>query len=99
MCGIAGFCQFKPGQPLKMKHLEEMTETLKHRGPDDKGFYQKGPVGLGMTRLAIVDVENGAQPIGNERGTVWVVFNGEIYNHLELRQKLEAAGHRFATKS
>ena len=99
MCGIAGFTQFKPGNPLKMKHLEDMTETIKHRGPDDKGFYQKGPVGLGMTRLAIIDVANGAQPISNERGTIWVVFNGEIYNHLELREQLEEAGHRFATKS
>jgi len=99
MCGIAGFTQFKPGNPLKMKHLEDMTEALKHRGPDDKGFYQKGPVGLGMTRLAIIDLANGAQPISNERGTIWVVFNGEIYNHLELRGQLEEAGHRFATKS
>jgi asparagine synthase (glutamine-hydrolysing) len=99
MCGIAGFVQFKPGLSLKMKHLEEMTECLKHRGPDDKGFYQKGPVGLCMTRLSIVDVGGGAQPISNERGNVWVVFNGEIYNHLELRKPLQEAGHRFTTHS
>jgi asparagine synthase (glutamine-hydrolysing) len=99
VCGIAGFVQFKPGLALKMRHLEEMTETLKHRGPDDKGYYQKGPVGLGMTRLSIIDVQGGAQPISNERGTIWTVFNGEIYNHLALRRVLEEAGHRFATRS
>lgn len=99
MCGIAGFCQFKPGLPLKMKHLEAMTDEIRHRGPDDKGYYQKGPVGLAMTRLSIVDVGGGGQPISNERGTVWVVFNGEIYNHLELRKPLEEAGHRFTTQS
>jgi asparagine synthase (glutamine-hydrolysing) len=99
MCGIAGFVQFKPGMPLKKQALEEMTETLHHRGPDEKGFYMKGPVGLGMTRLSIVDVQGGSQPISNERGSVWVVFNGEIYNQLELRNQLETAGHRFSTKS
>ncbi len=99
MCGIAGFCQFKPGLPLKMKHLEAMTETIKHRGPADKGIYQKGPVGLGMTRLAIVDVAGGAQPISNERGNIWVVGNGEIYNHQELRGPLEEAGHHFSSRT
>ena len=76
-----------------------MTETLKHRGPDDHGYYQKGPVGLGMTRLSIVDVSGGSQPVSNERGNIWVVFNGEIYNHKELRGPLEQAGHRFTTNS
>jgi asparagine synthase (glutamine-hydrolysing) len=99
MCGIAGFCQFKPGSPLKMHHLQDMAETIKHRGPDDSGFYQKGPVGLCMTRLSIVDVQGGSQPQANERQNIWVVFNGEIYNHLELRKPLEKAGHRFATNS
>jgi asparagine synthase (glutamine-hydrolysing) len=99
MCGIAGFVQFKPGNPLKRKNLEDMSAAIKHRGPDDEGFYQKGPVGLAMTRLAIIDVANGQQPISNENRTVWVVFNGEIYNHLELRMRLEDAGHRFQTKS
>lgn len=99
MCGIAGFCQFKPGQQLKMKHLEAMTEEIKHRGPDDKGYYQKGPVGLAMTRLSIVDVGGGAQPISGEKGKVWVVGNGEIYNHMELRKPLEDAGHHFTSNS
>ena len=99
MCGIAGFCQFKPGLPLKIKHLEAMTETIKHRGPDDKGYYQKGSVGLAMTRLSIVDVEGGSQPMSDDRGKIWVVFNGEIYNHMELRKPLEEKGHRFTTRS
>ena len=99
MCGIAGFCQFKPGLPLKMRHLEAMTECIKHRGPDDKGFFQKGPVGLGMTRLSIIDVTGGAQPISNEKGNIWVVFNGEIYNHKEVRGPLEEAGHQLSTNS
>jgi len=99
MCGIAGFVQYKMGNPLKPNVLKAMAESIKHRGPDDDGFYQKGPVGLCMTRLAIIDVAHGAQPISNERGTVWTVFNGEIYNHLQLRAELEKAGHRFQTQS
>ncbi len=99
MCGIAGFNQFKPGLPLKMRHLEAMTEALKHRGPDDHGYYQKGPVGLGMTRLSIVDVEGGAQPMSNHRNNIWVVCNGEIYNHKELREPLLEKGHHFSSHS
>ena len=82
-----------------MKHLEAMTETIKHRGPDDKGYYQQGSVGLTMTRLSIVDVEGGGQPMSDDRGKIWVVFNGEIYNHLELRKHLEEKGHQFTTRS
>src|SRR5579863_10001371 len=82
-----------------MKHLEDMVTAIKHRGPDDKGFYQKGPVGLGMSRLSIVDVAGGAQPIPGERGKVWVVGNGEIYNHQEIRGPLVEAGHHFTSNS
>jgi asparagine synthase (glutamine-hydrolysing) len=99
MCGIAGFTQFKAGLAYKSRDLDSMVETLKHRGPDDTGFYFKRFTGLGMSRLAIVDLTGGAQPISNERGTVWVVCNGEIYNHRELRKALEAAGHHFRTQS
>ncbi len=99
MCGIAGFVQFKPGLALKPNVLRNMAEAIKHRGPDDDGFYQKGPVALCMTRLSIVDLAHGSQPISNERGTVWTVFNGEIYNHLELRETLTKAGHHFKTLS
>ncbi|MGH7738950.1 MAG: asparagine synthase (glutamine-hydrolyzing) [bacterium] len=99
MCGIAGFTQFKAGLAYKNGTLEDMVEALKHRGPDDHGTYFNRFTGLGMSRLAIVDLSGGGQPISNERGTVWVVFNGEIYNHLELRKSLEAAGHRFRSQS
>lgn len=99
MCGIAGYLQIKPGVPLNQDDLRKMTAAIKHRGPDDDGFYAKGPVGLGMRRLSIVDLEGGAQPISNERNNVWVVFNGEIYNHQEIRKELEEKGHAFRTRS
>lgn len=76
-----------------------MCEVMVHRGPDDDGFYVSGPVGLGMRRLSIVDLAHGHQPISNEDETAWIVFNGEIYNHAELREQLQARGHRYRTNS
>jgi asparagine synthase (glutamine-hydrolysing) len=76
-----------------------MNDAIRHRGPDDDGFYLKGPVGLGMRRLAIIDLKSGQQPIHNQDGSTWIVFNGEIYNYLELRQQLEKLGHTFYTNS
>jgi asparagine synthase (glutamine-hydrolysing) len=76
-----------------------MNDAIRHRGPDDDGFYLKGPVGLGMRRLAIIDLKSGQQPIHNQDGTTWIVFNGEIYNYLDLRQHLEKLGHTFYTNS
>jgi asparagine synthase (glutamine-hydrolysing) len=76
-----------------------MCQTIVHRGPDDEGVYVRGPVGLGMRRLSIIDLSGGKQPIHNEDESIWVVFNGEIYNFLELRRELEARGHRFYTHS
>jgi asparagine synthase (glutamine-hydrolysing) len=78
--------------------LRRMAAALRHRGPDGYGMYRDDRVGLAHTRLSIVDLSGGAQPIPNEDGTVWVVFNGEIFNHVELRRELEAHGHRFATR-
>jgi asparagine synthase (glutamine-hydrolysing) len=72
-----------------------MADSIRHRGPDDEGFWVSGDIALGFRRLAIVDLETGAQPMSNEDGRVWVVYNGEIYNHGELRRQLERAGHRF----
>jgi asparagine synthase (glutamine-hydrolysing) len=92
MCGICGFT----GEGDRAL-LTRMSATLTHRGPDDAGFYQDGEVSLAIRRLAIVDLETGGQPIANEDDSLWVVFNGEIYNHLELRQNLLARGHRFRT--
>ena len=76
-----------------------MCDQIRHRGPDDEGFYVEGPVGLGMRRLSIIDLSGGHQPISNEDGAVWVVFNGEIYNYQALRQDLMSRGHRFRTDS
>ena len=79
--------------------LRQMCTVMAHRGPDDDGFFVSGPVGLGMRRLSIVDLATGHQPISNEDGSVWIVFNGEIYNHAELRNQLQARGHEYRTQS
>jgi asparagine synthetase B (glutamine-hydrolysing) len=79
--------------------LERMIHTLEHRGPDGYGFHAEPGVGLAHARLSIIDLATGDQPIHNERQTVWTVFNGEIFNYVELREALEAAGHRFYTHS
>jgi asparagine synthase (glutamine-hydrolysing) len=76
-----------------------MCAAMTHRGPDDEGVFADGPVGIGMRRLSIIDVAGGHQPISNETGTTWIVFNGEIYNHAELRKQLEPRGHRYRTNS
>ena len=76
-----------------------MTAILRHRGPDGEGYFIDGEVGLGHRRLSIIDVDGGAQPIGNEDGSLQIVFNGEIFNFIELRDELEAFGHRFSTRS
>lgn len=99
MCGIAGIFD-RTGAPdaARADLLARMTRTLHHRGPDDEGYYLDGPVGLGHRRLSIIDVAGGHQPVGNEDGTVWVVFNGEIYNYPDLTRELESKGHRFASR-
>ena len=99
MCGIAGILNFDPGRSADPNLLSRMTRALTHRGPDAEGFYTDGPVGLGHRRLSIIDLAGGAQPMSNEDGTVWISFNGEIFNFKELRRLLEAAGHRFRTDS
>ncbi len=96
MCGIVGFVN-RGDLPADRSVLQRMTRTLFRRGPDDEGLYLDGAVGLGFRRLSIIDVEGGAQPLCNEDGTVWVVFNGEIYNEPELRKKLQSRGHVFRT--
>src|SRR4249920_3969785 len=97
MCGIAGIFEFGRDARAETVVLRRMCEAISHRGPDDQGVYAQGPVGIGMRRLSIVDLATGHQPISNEDGSIWIVFNGEIYNHRELRGRLEANGHRFAT--
>ena len=99
MCGIAGILEFARDARASAAALREMCRVISHRGPDDEGFYTDGAVGIGMRRLSIVDVVGGHQPISNEDGTLWIVFNGEIYNHLALREQLIARGHRYSTHS
>jgi len=96
MCGIAGIVRWDGGPPA-LDVVQGMCDALVHRGPDDEGFYVDGAAALGMRRLSIIDLETGQQPVRNEDGTVWVVFNGEIYNFKELRRTLEDRGHRFYT--
>ena len=97
MCGIAGKLNFGTAAPVSPEEIRAMCAMLVHRGPDDEGFYVDGPLGIGMRRLSIIDLSTGHQPIRNEDGSVWVVYNGEIYNYRELRRFLEAKGHRFYT--
>jgi asparagine synthase (glutamine-hydrolysing) len=98
MCGICGVATRNgPGPDRAL--LDRMSRSIRHRGPDDSGVLLRDGVGLGMQRLSIIDVEGGHQPIANEDGSIWIVFNGEIYNHLELRADLIARGHRFATRA
>jgi asparagine synthase (glutamine-hydrolysing) len=100
MCGIAGIAHLGTAEPVDRTLLERMTKRLAHRGPDDDGILVDGPVGLGSRRLAIVDLSpSGHQPMANEDESVWIVFNGEIYNHLALRRGLEARGHRYRGRS
>lgn len=99
MCGICGKILFDSSDSIDSKELSSMMDSLVHRGPDDDGKYVKGNIGLGFRRLSIIDIDTGNQPISNEDETIWIVFNGEIYNHLELRQSLIKKGHDFKTKS
>jgi asparagine synthase (glutamine-hydrolysing) len=97
MCGIAGKLNFDSSRPIDPGRLAAMTGVIAHRGPDADGFYCDAGVGLGHRRLSIIDLATGDQPLANEDGTVWVVFNGEIYNFADVRVELEAHGHRFRT--
>src|SRR5882762_5223196 len=99
MCGIAGKLAFHPGATPSQELITHMCDAIAHRGPNDAGYYFNGPIALGHRRLSIIDLASGHQPLSNEDDTVWVVFNGEIYNFVELREGLEAKGHRFRTTS
>jgi asparagine synthase (glutamine-hydrolysing) len=99
MCGIAGIVKLDAREGVEEPRLARMRDAMRHRGPDGEGLLLDGRVGLGHRRLAIVDVSGGQQPMSNEDGTVWIVFNGEIYNHAALRPALEARGHRYRTRS
>jgi asparagine synthase (glutamine-hydrolysing) len=98
MCGICGVFSFK-GKPVDAGLVARMASAIRHRGPDGEGYFVKGPIGLGHRRLSIIDLEGGSQPITNEDGTLQIIFNGEIYNFIELREELEKHGHVFKTRS
>ena len=98
MCGIAGVF-YRDGRPVERDRLEAMSAAIHHRGSDGEGIFQAPSIGLVHRRLSIIDLEGGRQPLGNEDGSIQVVFNGEIYNYQELQQRLLARGHRFATHS
>jgi asparagine synthase (glutamine-hydrolysing) len=96
MCGIAGIVSNEYGS-VDPATIHQMCQTIIHRGPDDEGIFVKGQAGLGMRRLSIIDLAGGHQPLFNEDGTVWIVYNGEVYNFPELRPELESRGHHFRT--
>jgi len=100
MCGIAGIVSLSPDARVEPDALRRMSAQLEHRGPDDEGYYldAQGRCGFGFRRLAVIDVAGGHQPISSEDDTLWLVFNGEIYNFRELRAELERQGHRFKTR-
>ena len=103
MCGIVGTLNLTQQHPIRQEGLRQMLGAIRHRGPDQFGVYvfqdAHDGVGLGNARLSIIDLGGGQQPISNEDGTLWIVFNGEIFNYVELRPELERLGHRFQTDS
>src|SRR5437762_3328118 len=99
MCGICGQYNFREARPVDVLTVKAMAGSIAHRGPDDEGYHFAGPVGLGFRRLSIIDLAGGHQPMADAEETVWVVFNGEIYNFPDLRRELESFGHVFRTLS
>jgi asparagine synthase (glutamine-hydrolysing) len=99
MCGIAGIVKLDPRERVEEQRLHRMREVLEHRGPDGTGTLLNGPAGLTHRRLAIVDVQGGQQPMPNENHSIWIVYNGEVYNHASLRPDLETLGHRYRSRS
>jgi len=98
MCGICGQFNFGSKTPVLRQDVERMTRSIRHRGPDDEGYYIAGPLGFGFRRLSIIDLAGGHQPMSDREESVWVIFNGEIYNFPELKAELEGYGHAFRTK-
>lgn len=99
MCGICGLINSERDKVVERKTIKKMCDVITHRGPDDEGIYTHQNVGIGMRRLSIIDLVTGKQPISNETGDVWIVFNGEIYNHKDIRSELLAKGHKFSTNT
>jgi asparagine synthase (glutamine-hydrolysing) len=99
MCGICGQVNIAGDEPVNQKTIQKMARTMFHRGPDDEGYFYDGSLGFGFRRLSIIDLSGGHQPMSDAQKTVWIAFNGEIYNYKELRAELEGHGHAFQTNS
>ncbi|MBN1817375.1 MAG: asparagine synthase (glutamine-hydrolyzing) [Sedimentisphaerales bacterium] len=99
MCGIAGLCRLSSPRPIDLDCLQKMVAVQRHRGPDETGFYLDDWIGLGHVRLSIIDLAGGSQPIHNEDGSLWIIYNGEVFNYPDLREDLLSRGHRFYTTS
>jgi asparagine synthase (glutamine-hydrolysing) len=99
MCGICGWITKFPKKIYDSSVVERMNATLTHRGPDDSGIVLFDDAAIAMSRLSIIDLDTGQQPMANDDESCWIVFNGEIYNYLVLRQELESRGHHFRTRS
>src|SRR5882724_8341135 len=99
MCGIAGIFHFDSDKKVDSNVIKRMTDSQSHRGPDGEGFYVNGNIGLGHRRLSIIDLQRGAQPMFSEDRSIVIIFNGEIYNYIELREELKGLGHKFRTSS
>jgi asparagine synthase (glutamine-hydrolysing) len=99
MCGIAGQFKYSRNEPVDAAVIRRMTQSIAHRGPDDEGYLISGPLGFGFRRLSIIDLAGGHQPMADAEKTVWIIFNGEIYNFKELRAELEQRGHKFQTRA
>ena len=99
MCGICGQFNFRDQAPVRRSDIETMTQSMAHRGPDDDGYFLAGPIGFGFRRLSIIDLSGGHQPMSDQEESVWVIFNGEIYNFPELKRELQSYGHVFRTNS
>src|SRR5437764_11765241 len=99
MCGICGQFNFHRNEPVESETVRRMTDSIRHRGPDDEGYFFSGRLGLGFRRLSIIDLAGGHQPMSDVEETVRIIFNGEIYNFKELRAELQSKGHEFRTNS
>src|SRR5438477_4879383 len=99
MCGICGQLNFARNESVEPETIRRMADSIRHRGPDDEGYLISGPLGFGFRRLSIIDLAGGHQPMSDGEETVWVIFNGEIYNYRELRAELQGKGHQFRTNS
>jgi len=100
MCGVAGIYNFSyPDKPIREDNLKRMLSVIRHRGPDESGIYLNSNVGIGNVRLSIIDLTSGQQPLSDNSGKYWIVYNGELFNYIELRKELEKFGYSFNTAS